>query len=710
MSLDFLALSAASLFIELLLIRYLSAEIRIFAYFSNLVLVTCFLGLGLGYALKRPRFSLAVTFVATALLVLCCQSWVSTHVLPFRGISEFLAFGDLNTWSDTESALWRTAVGVALLLVLLVQVVAVFVPLGQALGEAFDRAASKDRLPLYSGNVAASLFGILAFQAVAAMWLPPAAWLTVGLGLLLFVLRRQPLALLVSIAALVASVWFASPAERADRKLFWSPYQKLALQTVVHVEPVEGNKPEVTPFLALEVNSTIYQYLLDFRAETTASRPRTFPPAEGPFFYYELPYRFVPRPKSVLVVGAGTGNDVAAALRNGAEHIDAVEIDPTILAIGRAVHPENPYGDPRVQTIVDDARSHFNRTDRRYDLILFGLLDSHRLTSNFSNTSLDSYVYTLESFRAARSLLTDDGIMVVSFQVARAFLGQRLHDTLAQIFGEPPLILNFPQLAAVQGTGGTLFVSGDRGRIAEALDRVPQLASRRIALPGPPVEPASDDWPYIYVERRSIPVLWRIVSLAVIGCVLLSLLPIGVRARHLDPSCFFLGFAFMLLETHTISRFALAFGATWTVSAAVIAGVLVMILAGNAVVSRTSLRASLGLFVALAVTATVGAFVPVDRFAASPLYVQGLALVVLVAPIFFAAIAFARAFDSAADARGALLSNLLGAVVGGLAQSLSFVTGQRALVVLIVAAYATAWLTGAARRRVEAPVDSRELT
>ena len=46
---------------------------------------------------------------------------------------------------------------------------------------------------------------------------------------------------------------------------------------------------------------------------------------------------------SVAVVGAGTGNDVAASLRAGAGRVDAIEIDPAILATGKLAHPEKPY-------------------------------------------------------------------------------------------------------------------------------------------------------------------------------------------------------------------------------------------------------------------------------------------------------------------------------------------------------------------------------
>ena len=74
----------------------------------------------------------------------------------------------------------------------------------------------------------------------------------------------------------------------------------------------------------------------------------------------------------MAVVGSGTGNDVAAALRSGARHVDAIEIDPAILMLGQTAHPEHPYQDPRVHAIVNDARSFLRTTDQTYDMIVYG--------------------------------------------------------------------------------------------------------------------------------------------------------------------------------------------------------------------------------------------------------------------------------------------------------------------------------------------------
>ena len=105
------------------------------------------------------------------------------------------------------------------------------------------------------------------------------------------------------------------------------------------------------------------------------------------------------------MVGAGTGNDVAAALRAGVKRVDAVEIDPAILCLGKLYHPEHPYADPRVDAVVNDARTFLRSTRNIYDLIVYGLLDSHTLLSHTSSVRLDSYVYTVEGLREARARL-----------------------------------------------------------------------------------------------------------------------------------------------------------------------------------------------------------------------------------------------------------------------------------------------------------------
>ena len=157
-----------------------------------------------------------------------------------------------------------------------------------------------------------------------------------------------------------------------------------------------------------------------------ASHPKYFKQEPVEWNAYNLPYHFYQDPPSVLVLGAGTGNDVAAALRNGAGHVSAVEIDPLILNLGKTLHFEKPYDSPRVTPVLDDARSYVETTNDRFDLVVFSLLDSHTTSSYYSNIRIDNYVYTVEAMQATKRLLKPDGIMVVKFQVATPWIAGRL--------------------------------------------------------------------------------------------------------------------------------------------------------------------------------------------------------------------------------------------------------------------------------------------
>ena len=96
----FLLISFLSLFLEILLIRWCGAEIRILAYLKNLTLLGCFLGLGLGYAASgRRRLGLGWTFGAVALLIALAHPELARRGLPnFRALSYFLNFSDMNAW------------------------------------------------------------------------------------------------------------------------------------------------------------------------------------------------------------------------------------------------------------------------------------------------------------------------------------------------------------------------------------------------------------------------------------------------------------------------------------------------------------------------------------------------------------------------------------------------------------------------------------
>jgi hypothetical protein len=98
-----------------------------------------------------------------------------------------------------------------------------------------------------------------------------------------------------------------------------------------------------------------------------------------------------------------------------------------------------------------------------------------------------------------------------------------------------------------------------------------------------------DDWPYLYLRERFIPLDYLItIGLLLAISLLFILLSSGNKGRGVNLHFFFLGAGFLLLETKNITTVSLYFGATWFVSMLVILGVLFMVLLANLVALRSN--------------------------------------------------------------------------------------------------------------------------
>ena len=413
-----LALSFLSLYVELMLIRHMGSEIRIFAYFKNLTLIAAFLGLGVGY-LYKPRVSMLVTLACITALA------VASHpVTGFSNISTYLNLGDFNMWEPTEATqeLTKIGAGLALLILLFFTILICMVPMGQALAEIFDR--SKNRIFDYSINILGALIGVWFFSWLSFERFPPVVWYMVGTAALYIIYRwdlKTTVLFLCCAGFSTVSLVMADPIDMIDMK--WSPYQKIRVKVNHTNYRTDANELRTISFLTFETNQTLYLNLLDFSEEQRKKHRSAYPKNTDRYLYYDLPYNFTSRQDEVLVLGAGGGNDMAAALRAGAKHVTGVEIDPVIIEFGTKYHPEKPYSSDKVTVVNNDARNFLRETDGKYDLIILGLLDSHTLTSSFSNTNLDSFMYTVESVRDMRRHLKDEGVLALSFQVAFPWIG-----------------------------------------------------------------------------------------------------------------------------------------------------------------------------------------------------------------------------------------------------------------------------------------------
>ena len=353
--------SFLTIFLELAVIRWIAVEVRIFAYIKNLALLVCFLGFGLGCALARGRVRwLTAANALLGLLIIVRWPWQGGRVL--EGLSQALgAASDVEIWGAGKSWNWAhftLAAAVASLLLFLIT--CIFVPLGQTVSRQIEAAPSP--LHGYSWNLAGSLIGIVGFLGACRLMLSPTIWFGVGLaGFALLQSERRDRYLMASL--IVPAALLLHDSATNDHFSIWSPYQQIEF---TRIKLPDGEFVAANLF----VNHVGYQYIVNLSPEFLARHPHVMgePSEEN---HFNLPFRFGKATPSVLIVGAGAGNDAAAALRNGSRFVDAVEIDPAILALGKSQHPERPYDSAQVAVHLTDARNFLKRSQNRYDLILF---------------------------------------------------------------------------------------------------------------------------------------------------------------------------------------------------------------------------------------------------------------------------------------------------------------------------------------------------
>jgi spermidine synthase len=529
--------SFLTLFAELALIRWIGTEVRIFAYVKNLALLLCFLGFGMGCALaSRPARWRASAAALLGLLMVVRWPWHGERI--FENLSESMgAAQDIQIWASGTARNWPDFLAsVVIVAVLLLLVACIFIPLGQVVSRQLELATRP--LQAYSWNLAASLAGILTFFGISRLALGPAVWMAIiflGVGLLQPGLLRA----LVFVSLAIPAALLLHDVSTPQHFTIWTPYQTIDYERQNFRNGEFGRA-------IVKVNHTAYQSMVDLSPEFLQRHPGLLTEAadQNP---YNLPFSFASVSPRVLIVGSGTGNDVAAAVRHHSVSVDAVEIDPGILALGKT-HPEHPYSAPQVSVHVTDARAYMRRAHGTYDLVLFGLLDSHTLT-DYSNMRIDNFVYTKESFQEAKSLLAPDGVLFVKFQVNRPWLGRRLADMLTEVFGKPAVAF---WAKSSYTAGAACFAISASEQVEQRLAADSRLnnftlENRTDFLNSPAVPMTTDDWPYLYQQGRWLPGIFVSVEILVLllGTGLYVQIP---ETRQRVPSLFFfsMGAGFLL--------------------------------------------------------------------------------------------------------------------------------------------------------------------
>ena len=716
--LDLFLVSFLILFFELACIRWFGSMVVYLAFFTNIILLATFLGMSVGClaASSRRDWTKAVIPLLLVAAVGAFVVWyLFTHVVSYRidvggqGSPQQVYFGTEYSGKNLSQFFVPIEIlaGVFFTLIALV-----FVGIGQVMGRAFGQAPN--RLLGYISNIGGSLVGIVAFALASYFRTPPVVWFAAVLIMWWYFLNRRTALQAFGVVAILVLIGFASyyvsisallqTRSSGSNVLIWSPYYKIVYNPQTRL--IQTNNMAFQKMLSVKDAGPAYD-LLHLLNRDAGGKPF----------------------EDVLIIGAGSGNDVQAALENGAKHVDAVEIDPAIVDIGKANHPNHPYADPRVTVYIDDGRSFLRKSSRKYDLIVFALVDSLVLHSGYSSIRLESFLFTQQAFDDIAARLKPNGLFAAYNFFRQGWIVGRIDKMVEEAFGVRPLVISLPYVETIRPmdpqTTITFFLAGHKAPIMAAIARKfeqqqsfwinyrpsvnklvdgfapqPPLAPESSARDWRRIAPAavdtlgidrlpSDDWPFLYLREAKIPAL-NLRSMALIAGLSLAILYIFVPVRVVRPNwqMFFLGAGFMLLETKGVVHMALLFGSTWLVNSVVFFAILVMILASNLYVLVLKPEKLWPYYVLLSAALVVNILVPMSLFLALP--GAGKVVVscaVIFVPIFFAGIIFGTSFRDSSQPDVDFGSNIAGAILGGLAENLSLMVGFNYLLIIALAFY-----------------------
>lgn len=672
--------SFLALYFELILIRYLSTEVRVFSYLKNFPLIASFFGIGLGMVYGAPPKFLKKIFPGIFLIIFGAianaEALSLTHI-PFPRGNYLLMGGFAHGGYPDFVNIARFTFVVTLFLAL---TILFFIVLGGIIGEYLAR---EKPLKGYGINLLGSLAGIAVMSALSYASTPPGVWILVGAAALTPFYFHNRLALLTYVLT-CAILFFPKP------NTFWSPYYQLSFYEF------ERPKNAVRPgAYGITVNHDYFQKLVDLSPDFIKQYPDV-EPNKTAYATYELPYKIAPNPKNVLIIGAGAGNDAAAALRHKAENIDAVEIDHVIYTLGKKYHPEKPYDSPKVKMYIDDARAFLKKTQKKYDLVVFAYLDAHTMLTSLSSIRLDDYVYTKESFLEAKKLLTEDGTLVVSFASGNSFVTPRIYKTLKLAFGTPPLAY-----ATNYDSSGRVFIQG-KGRETSRITDFTQINDKLEKL-SKNIPITTDNWPFLYLKTKDIPMpILFLLEIFIFAAAVIIFKTVKIKKimRKENMHFFLLGAGFLLMETKAVTQISLLFGSTWIVNSVVFSAFLAMAFLANALASRKEIPLAVsysGLFMALLISIAFP-YHTLEEYVAMVKIFSASAAVGL--PVFFSGLIFSQSFKKTSSPSQALGVNLFGAVVGGALENTILAGGVLFVGILAISIYVVSSLVILIKSRV----------
>lgn len=263
----------------------------------------------------------------------------------------------------------------------------------------------------YSWNTVGSIFGAV----LAAFWVLP----TFGFEGTVRVAAVVNLLLAVAVLGLGGALLgtgsmlrIAAPAGIAVAALFWplSPPWRVLAQgpEVLDASRIQhyavGRSATV---LLIDSGMASWQLRTNGLPESTIHSPDTAAGSQTTARWLSiLPAQLRPEARSLVVIGLGGGVSVEA-VPSTFEKIHVIELEPEVVEANRIVGPwrwRDPLVDPRVEVLVNDARSSLLLTGDRFGAITAQA--SHPWTAG------SSHLYSQQFFELIESRLEEDGVFV----------------------------------------------------------------------------------------------------------------------------------------------------------------------------------------------------------------------------------------------------------------------------------------------------------
>jgi hypothetical protein len=589
-----LILCALVQFLACVLIHLCSCEIRSLAYFQNYIYACALFGLGLGCLSFKDDRNVSSETGWLIYFMVSCLLLAGAHL---SGCGDLGFLKERSTYfilpTFLPNQIQHELLIIAMFLSVFFLVTRGFKSLGKQLGKRIDAAAGSGALFQF---FAGSALGWLLFAVTLWLRWPPliaVAFVLAGFVALHGINLIQMAMVAVCCVSVLSFDTVKEPKPIADAiskypdsvSKVWAPAYRVLTYPIVAAGKVYG--------FVVKVNGGLFQPGIYSRLDRNVADQLA--PVYGDYLssiidYYKVPGLAARTKKKVLVLGSGAGNDVAQALAEGAELVDAVEGQDWLLELA-SFNPESPYKSPKVRRIAADPRTFLRFSNQKYDLIIYSILESQTAFSPFGSLRPDNLVYTVESFIDASDHLSDGGVLAVSYFPVRGWYGLRLTHNLklAHLTVDADLHTGFRNYLICSRTGNRPAVEALEGALPEGSIRDSKKLKKEIE----DVDPTSDDWPFAFLATGSMPFAYLFCLTLVLLTVIFETCAIQ-RANPPDElsgdeqgrsgrdriGLLGLACAFMLACDKAMSTNAFNFGSLWTVS--VLSGAAFFIVAASA--------------------------------------------------------------------------------------------------------------------------------